>query len=228
MFRNKPLAQPHRVRRILGLVVIASSLTGCKAFNGGSGDRPAADKRGDPILGMRLPPQDVPVGGGKADLAGTKRDPLYTSPADRGRDKSSGQASKSGGGELSSLPPRQGASIDTRMPYRPGVEASPAALASGAKADDTLTMNRKATPASIVTPSDAKVEETYTKATRLLRDYNATWDTPEKTDGGDYSVTVKRSQSARNDGPFRKYVGVGATPAAALQSAADQLRRDLR
>ncbi len=227
MFRHKPLAQPPRVRQLLGLAVVAASLTGCKAFSGGgSTDRPAADKRGDPILGMRLPPQDVPVGG-KTDLAGTKRDPILTSPSGRARDKDSGHANKAAPGEVSSLPPRLGIPDDGRTPYRPGLESSPAALASGAKVDDTLTINRRAIPASIVNTTDTKADETYSKATRLLRDYNATWATPVKTDGG-YTVTVQRSQSAKSDGPFRKYQGVGATPTAALQSAADQIRGDAR
>ncbi len=228
MFRHKPLAQSHRVRRLLGLAVLAASFTGCKAFTGGGGstDRPASDKRGDPILGMRLPPQDVPVGG-KADLAGTKRDPILTSPAGRARDNTNGHANKSGPGEVSALPPRSGTLDDGRAPYRPGVEASPAALAATPKSDDTLTINRRATPASIVTPDDGKAESLYAKATRQLRDYNATWATPVKTDGG-YSVTVQRSQSAKSDGPYRKYQGVGATPTAALQSAAEQIRGDVR
>ena len=227
MFRNKLLAQSHRVRRLLGLAVIAASLTGCKAFNGlGSGDRPASDKRGDPILGMRLPPQDVPVGG-KADLAGAKRDPILTSPSGRGRDSSGGHANKSGPGEVSSLPPRLGSPEDARTPYRPSVETSPAALAAGPKPDDTLTINRRAIPASIVTPDDGKADALYAKATRQLRDYNATWATPVKTDAG-YTVTVQRSQSAKSDGPYRKYQGVGATPTAALLSAAEQIRGDVR
>ena len=228
MFRTKPLAQSHRVRRLVGLAVVAASFTGCKAFSGGgsSPDRPAADKRGDPILGMRLPPQDVPVGG-KADLAGTKRDPILTSPSGRGRDNPSGHANKSGPGEVSALPPRLGLPEDSRAPYRPGVEASPAALAAAPKPDDTLTINRRAIPASIVAPDDGKADSLYAKATRQLRDYNATWATPVKTDGG-YSVTAQRSQSAKSDGPYRKYQGVGATPTAALQSAAEQIRADVR
>jgi len=227
MFRNQPLAQSHRTRRVAaGLTALTLSLTGCKAFSGGSADRPASGGRGDPILGMRLPPQDVPVGG-KSDLAGGKKDPLFTSPAGRGRDNPPGHATKAAAGEVSSLPPRSGPTDDDRVPYRPGVEASPAALAVGPKTDDTLTINRRPTPASIGGTGDGKPDDPYAKATRLLRDYNATWATPVKTDDG-YSVAVQRSQSAKNAGPLRKYQGVGATPTAALQSAAEQIRNDLR
>lgn len=227
MFRNKPLAQPHRVRRLAyGLTALSLACTGCKAFSGGSTDRPASGSRGDPILGMRLPPQGVP-GPDKGDLAGTKRDPLLTSPAGRAPNNPNGQANKSATGEVSALPPRLGIPDDTRVPFRPGIESSPAALAAGVKADDTLTINRRPIAASIGGSTDAKSDEVYAKATRQLRDYNATWTTPVKTDAG-YSVAVQRSQSAKNDGPVRKYQGVGTTPTAALQSAAEQIRNDLR
>jgi hypothetical protein len=225
---SRPQSRRARLGRVaVGLALVSLPGGGCKHSGGGnSSDRPTTGAtRGDPLLGMRLPPQDVPIGG-KPEFARNGRDPLLMprgeSPLTENPTK---QASTAAPGEVSSLPPRRNNSDDSTRrsvpaPYRPGLEASPSALAAGTNGDDTLSMGRE--------PHGKRASESeYERAVRLLRDSHTTWTTPVRTKTG-YAVTAKRSQSITQVGPVREYRGTGETPAAALMSVVEQVRDDRR
>lgn len=220
------LARPHFRATLLacGVMLVAAPGVGCKSAGGGRGESSSTPRsKGDPILGMRLPPQGVPVPG-RGELAGERRDPILSSPAGRERDKPNGDKADTGGrgtGDVSALPPRTGAEAsatagDGRVPYRPSLAETPAALTNRHKlGDDTTTQRGTSNP----TEPD--------RIARQLKSWGATWQPPTPTTSG-YSVTVTVPQGAKSTGAVRRYDGSGDSAAAALQSAYEQVRDDKR
>ena len=229
---------PQRVIRCVAVLLLATSVAtaGCKWLGGGSGggnsDSPRSN--GDPLLGNRIPPQDVPVPE-RGGYARDRKDPLLTSPAGRDKGKSGDRAgSKGDSNDVSALPPR----ASGKEPYRPTLETTPAALAGGLIPDKELSMDRRPpTPATGGTgpvpltasiPGSTKPSgfgDGFDVATKYLKATGAKWDGPFK-EGEQYVVRVSVPISQDQPAPVRRYEGMGATPAAAIQQAVEQIRTD--
>lgn len=190
---------------------------GCKWFGGGKDGEATPKTAGDPLLGMRIPPQDVPTRD-RGGVAGGKRDPLMTTPAGR-RPRPDSDA----------LPPRT-SNDPGRPPYRPSLATTPAALA-GFAADADLDLNRR--PPNSSTDGDgtgpvplkpAALGAAYDKLAAELKAAGATLAGPTRTGDG---YTLRATVPTDGDPPgTRSYDGVGPTAAAAAESALEQIKGD--
>lgn len=209
----RPFARPALTAALVA--ALGGTPVGCKWFGGGKDSEAAPKTAGDPLLGMRIPPQDVPTRD-RGSPAGGKRDPLMTTPAGR-RPRPDSDA----------LPPRT-SNDPGRPPYRPSTATTPAALA-GFAPDADLDLNRRpAKPdgdsTGPVPLKPVKLGTAYDKLAAQLKAAGATLAGPTKT-GSEY--TLRATVPTEGDPPgSRSYDGVGATAVAAAESALEQIQAD--
>jgi hypothetical protein len=196
---------------LFGIVMCTN--VGCKWFGGsGSSSREPNFSKGDPLLGMRLPPQNV-LGPDKSDVAKDRRDPILTSPASRERDKPTRP-------NENDLPPRAGMDLKSEVP------PVPAALANPRKTSDELKIERKPKPIDLTTAiPGSNMGDGYEQISGTLKRLGAKWEKPSHSNDG-YVMSVDVPQSRMKDSPVRRYMGVGPTPAAALRAAHEQIKSD--
>jgi len=221
-----------RCRRIATIVAaLLPVMVGCKAINEGRELKSTtAAPKPDPIYGMRLPPQDVPITG-KTETAAEIGDPLYRFPKTADAKPSTDRAgpakpAKTVTSDVSAIPPRKPG------PYSPTAADTPAALAGGLKND--LRIERRPNPDSARKPAVIPVAaairptgfgESFDDYAARLKAMNAKWSDPIRRGEG-YAVLVDVPIGKTAPGPLRRYEGQGATPTAALKSALDQVTSD--
>ncbi|OWK38023.1 hypothetical protein [Fimbriiglobus ruber] len=237
--------------RRLRLAVWAGACAAVVAGGCKSGDKSKDDgstpKRGDPLFGSRIPPQDLPVPGKDGYGSKQKRDPLLGTPTadDKRNDRAGDTPDATPAGGSASLPPR----TSTReVPFRPDRTVTPAALAMGPISTDDSTMSigdrrplastasvprgavplrRTDPPATTPAPSSETAGGmTLNQIAAELRRYGATIESPAR-EGSQYvvraDVPINPDQSP---GLVRRYEGVGASVVAATKQLLDQVRSD--
>jgi hypothetical protein len=211
-------------------LVIVPALGGCKWINPSKSDNSlqASRPKGDPILGMRLPPQNV-LGPDDGKYARDRGDPILTTPASRDRSKDTDHAGPSDKpkGDISGLPPRSG--MDSGVPYRPSLANTPAALTNSHRPSDELTIDRK--PATLGRDlgfqKPSGFGESFDEIARELKKLGATWQRPVKDFDG-YTISVDMPQGKAANGPIRRYMGAGTTASLAMKAAQDQILADMK
>lgn len=212
-----------RTSWILVAVLLAA---GCRSGGSGGGGSSGAGlmSRGDPLLGARIPPQNLPTSGKDSYTAGGKRDPLLGLPSDDkpARDERVVKPTKEKDGTTSSLPKNT-----KDDPFRRGVTTTPAALAGHIEPDDAgLSIGDrrpKVIPASAVRENDAAFDTIAAE----LRKLGAKVGEPER-ETGQFIVRCEVPINADDPGRLRWYEGAGTTPAAAAKQILDQVKTDRR
>ena len=230
---------------VAACAVLLAGGAGCKNsrggwLRGGGGSADDGIARNDPLLGgARIPPQNLPIPGKDSYGSRGTRDPLLVSPAgleDRGT-KATQQtpdkpANAKGDGTTASRP------RDGREPWRPGPEATNAALAAGLRPDDSVLsigdrrpvgtpasnpvpLRPRGTPASATAGAAAGIES----FTAALQQLGAKWEPPVR-DGDLFVMRADVPIAADAPGLVRRYEGAGPTPAAAAQQLVEQVRGD--
>lgn len=211
-------------------------LLGLGLFDRGGDSGGAVASRGDPLLGGKIPPQNLPVH--SKDGLASRGDPLLGTPAGRGVDTPPektektdkvGQRKKNPGeGGDAALPPRRD------EPYRPSRETTNAALAAGRidPNDPKLAIDPdrrpRATPAAFI-PRGEPTGRTFDEiAGELKNQYEALVGSPERDRDGNYVVRAEVPIDAGQPGRLRAYEGSGPTAAAAAKQVLDQVRDDRR
>jgi hypothetical protein len=191
-------------------VAVALLAAGCKSKDGGSGGL----ARHDPLMGGRIPPQNVPVpdrgtAGGK-----TKSDPLMT-PAGRPGDRT--------GAGYTDDPQRW-----KNAPYVPSDKTVPAALASRPRDGDELKIETPGVtlqPAGGPAPGASADLAGADAQLQQLRNYGLTtgnYAFDRTADGYVFRANIPIS----GGGTTRGYSGAGATPADAVKQVLDQVKAD--
>lgn len=207
-----------RTSWILVAVLLAA---GCRS--GGGGEKGAGlMSRGDPLLGGRIPPQNLPVRGNDSYTADGKRDPLLGLPSDDKptRDERVGKPTKEKDGTTSSLP------RNTKdNPFRRGVTSTPAALAGHLEPDDSGLSIGDRRPTVI--PAGVVRDGAFDTIVAELRKLGAKVGEPER-EKGQFVVRCEVPIDTDDPGRLRWYEGAGATPAAAMKQLLDQVKADRR
>lgn len=237
-------AQP---RWLVGLLAfaVAISVTGCRSNKGGFGSSFA--RNNEPLLGDRIPPQDLPIPA-RGDVYGSnnRADPLLdpgalpTSSGSTGTGTAKGTDNGKSDRAGNDMPkPKEAAS---RMPppdrpYRPGRESTTAALAALPIDDTDLSIGPRGgvVPAGGITASipgrqrDDLPASTngfnYDQIVDQLNRMGAKFSRPER-DNGLYHFHCDVPVRGAMPGVVRRYEGTGSSPAAAAKSVLDQLRAD--
>ncbi len=211
----RSLARPALAAALVA--ALGGTPAGCKWFGGGKDGEAAPKATGDPLLGMRIPPQDVPTRE-RGTPAGGKRDPLMTTPAGR-RPRPDSDA----------LPPRT-SNDPGREPYRPTLATTPAALA-GFTPDADLDLNRlppkpAGGDAGPVPLKPVTLGAAYDKVAAQLKAAGATLAGPTRTKD---EYTLRATVPTDDDPPgTRTYDGVGPTAVASAESVLEQIEADRR
>ena len=206
----------------VGVCAVLAAM-GCK---GTGGKNESGMARGnDPLLGHRIPPQNLPVPGRDAVGSREGRDPLLGSPTGEKRGE---RAAKPGENGSASLPPRPG------EPYRPSRGTTNAALAAPLKTDDGELSVGDRRPTGAVTgrgPVPFRTDDskaggmTFAEIAGELRRYGAKVGEPER-EGNGHVLHAEVPLDPDNPGRLRWYEGAGATPAAAAKQILDQVKGD--
>jgi hypothetical protein len=209
-----------RTTWILVAVLLAA---GCKSSGGGGAKSAGLMSRGDPLLGARIPPQNLPTSGKDAYTSRERRDPLYGIPStaeDKPRDEKVSKPLNEKGNATSSLP--RNTKDD---PFRRGVTTTPAALAGRIEPDDsTLSIgDRRPT----VIPAGAVRDGSFDAVAAELRKLGAKVGEPER-EKGRFVVRCEVPIDADDPGRLRWYEGAGSTPAAAAKQLLEQVTADRR
>jgi len=235
MTRSCPARLPRTCRRMLAACGVACALagSGCKAFHkGGPSDPPS--RVTDPLLGARIPPQNLPIPGKDGYAANERKDPLLKSGG--GGDDKGARVSKPKPADNGVPSARIGS---PKEPYLPGRETTTAALAAHVQPDDSaLSIGDRRTdgrttgtpkgpvPLRPVNPETStaggKTAEQFAKE---LRDLGAKL-TPPVAERGQFVVRGDVPINPDNPGLVRRYEGAGPSAAAAMKDLLEQVRSD--
>lgn len=224
-------------------MALITGSVGCRSSRGGSGGNAGPGggiASSDPLLGgARIPPQNLPVPGKDSYGSRGTRDPLLISPTgleDRGQKATQQNPDKptnsKGDGTAASRPRSR------REPWRPGLEATNAALAAGLRPDDstlsigdrrpvgaTASTSVPLRPRAVPTSATTESPNGYESLIAALKQTGAKWEPPMR-DGDGYVMRADLPVSSDTPGLVRRYEGAGPTPAAAAQQLLDQIRSD--
>lgn len=198
--RRLPLA---RLLLAAGLLALGG---GCRLFRGDDG--PSGGGRGgssDPLLGKYIPKTDLPLPGREDRPTGRARDPLLTTPA-RGE---KGEKSAAAG-----------------EPFRRGQDTTAAALAGGPAPDDSVLSigdrpDRRGPGKAAGRGPVPLTGGGYESAAAELRRLGAKFGEPVR-EGSEY--VLRADVPVGGDGAYRRYEGVGDSPAAATRQVLEQVQ----
>jgi hypothetical protein len=206
---------PNCLKRAAWVGVCAVLVVGCKS-SGGKNEAGLA-RGGDPLLGNRIPPQNLPVNGRDAVGSVETRDPLLGLPA---KEKGGERAGKTGDNGSAALP------------FRPGRGTTNAALANPLKTDDTeLSIGDRRTPGATTGRGPVPFRDdkagglSFAEAAGELRRLGAKVGEPER-EGGGYVVRAEVPLDPDNPARLRWYEEAGPTPAAAAKRLLEQVKSD--
>jgi hypothetical protein len=200
----------------IGLAALLA-LAGCKSNNSDNGTRNT-----DPLVGGRIPPQNVPLPDrGGIGANGKPSDPLLGSPTSKPPDKN--------GVGYSDDPSR------FKGTYIPSPSSTPAALASKLKDDEELKIDDNANRVPLQQTGAAVPSKPVDQGTGLdalyreLEKYG--WkreDRPLGQENGEYvfRASVPRMGGNGANGAKLQVTGVGPTPEEAVKQALDQVIQD--
>lgn len=201
---------------------------GCKSAGGSRAPDNATpvSRTSDPLLGGKIPPQNLPVPGKDSYGSRDKRDPLLVAPADQPPDFGTDRTDRTKpppDNKTASLPPTVKSS---KEPFRPGKSTTPGALAAAGSLPTDGTTLAIPDPRPAATPllrSDATADS-YDRIAAELRRYGATFGDPV-VDNREY--VFRADVPLDGPGRVRRYEGVGSSSSAAAQQVLDQVRADL-
>lgn len=218
MTRGTP-ARSRLLRLKLAVCVGVCALLGAGCKGTGSKNESGVARGGDPILGHRIPPQNLPVPGKDAVGSREGRDPLLGAPTGEKR------------GERAAKPGENGSAA---LPYRPGRGVTNAALANPLKTDDSeLSVGDRRAAGAVAGrgPVPFRGDDnkaggmTFTEIAGELRRLGAKVGEPER-DGSGYVLRAEVPLDPDNPGRLRAYEEVGPTAASAAKQILDQVRGD--